>query len=70
MDKKRYYKLCVSTGYVGADHEEIVEVAEGEPFPDENELQEMAIDYLHNVCDCYAFECDEDGDELATTPQE
>lgn len=57
----RYYKVYVNTGFSGAKHSEIIKVDDGEDFPTEEELEEIAKEYMYDRIEYGYYECDEKG---------
>lgn len=66
----RYYKLYVHTGFAGARHEEVVEVPDGDEFPSEALLEEIAEDYMANYIGYGGYECDKQGKEIEEVEDE
>jgi hypothetical protein len=60
-------KVVVNTGYANANHEEIRELPEGwEEMTEEQKdalLQEVAVELLHESCECAAWVIDGEDDE-------
>jgi hypothetical protein len=60
----RYYKVYIDCGFVGAEHEEIIEVPENESMPTADELEDIARDYMMSTIEYGAYECDSKGNRI------